>query len=182
MSRIGKQPIKIPDKAKINLENNSIHFKGPKGELSLKLPDKIVVKQKKDYLLVTVKNPKDLKQKALWGTYQRLISNQILGIIQGFSKKLNISGVGYRANVQGKKLILELGFSHKIEYKIPEKIEIKAEDNSLQIIGLDKQKVGQVAAEIRAFKKPDPYKAKGITYEGEIVHRKPGKQVATTET
>jgi large subunit ribosomal protein L6 len=114
----------------------------------------------------------------LWGTIQRLITNQIIGVTQGFEKRLNLVGVGYRANVSGQDLVLEIGCSHPVKYLIKEGVSIKVEGNTIIVSGIDKEKVGQTAAEIRAFKKPEPYKGKGIHYEGEVIRRKAGKQVA----
>jgi len=153
--------------------------KGPKGELSLAIPKAVKVTQADGQIVVAPANVKETESIALWGTFQRLISNNIIGVSEGFSKKLIISGVGYRANVDGKKLVLELGFSHSVEYPIPDGIEIAVEKNTqITISGIDKQKVGQIAAEIRDYKKPEPYKGKGIKYEDEIIHRKAGKQAA----
>ena len=177
MSRIGKQPIVIPKEVEVKLNKNSITVKGPKGELSLTIPAQITVSQKDRVITVSVKDSKEAISQALWGTIQRLINNNIKGVTQGFCKKLNITGISYRVSIQGTTLILEVGFSHPVKYSIPEDIEVKVEgNNAIVISGIDKQKVGQIAAEIRAIKKPEPYKGKGITYEGEVVHRKPGKQ------
>ncbi|MEK9165444.1 MAG: 50S ribosomal protein L6 [Patescibacteria group bacterium] len=179
MSRIGKQSINIPEKVEIKFNKNAIAIKGPKGEINFNLPSEIEVNQQENTLTLTIKNFDDSSQQSLWGTYNRLINNGIIGVTQGFNKKLNISGVGYRANIKGQTLILEVGFSHAIEYPIPMDVKVEVENNNIIIVsGTDKQRVGQTAAEIRAFKKPEPYKGKGIIYEGEVIRRKQGKQAA----
>jgi large subunit ribosomal protein L6 len=181
MSRIGKQPIITPKEVEVKLNKNSITVKGPKGELTLTIPAQVTVAQKDEVITVSVKDSKEAISQALWGTIQRLINNNITGVTQGFVKKLNITGVGYRASVQGKILTLEMGFSHPVKYVIPENIEVKVEGNNAIIIsGIDKQKVGQVSAEIREIKKPEPYKGKGIAYEDEVVRRKAGKQATSS--
>ncbi|MFH1713314.1 MAG: 50S ribosomal protein L6 [Candidatus Jacksonbacteria bacterium] len=179
MSRIGKQSINIPKEVEIKFDKNFITIKGPKGEINFNLPKEIQINEKENILTLTIENFGDSSQQALWGTYNRLINNGIIGVTQGFSKKLNINGVGYRANIKGQTLILEVGFSHSIEYPIPKDIKIEVENTNIIIVsGIDKQKVGQAAAEIRAFKKPEPYKGKGIIYENEVIRRKQGKQAA----
>lgn len=179
MSRIGRQSINIPKEVEIKLDKNFIAIKGPKGEINLNLPKEIQINQQEKELTLTIKNFDDSNQQALWGTYHRLINNGITGVIHGFSKKLNITGVGYRASLKGQMLTLEVGFSHPIEYLVPEDVKIEVEDNNIIIVsGIDKQRVGQTAAEIRAFKKPEPYKGRGIIYEGEVIRRKQGKQAA----
>ncbi|MBI3291097.1 50S ribosomal protein L6 [Candidatus Falkowbacteria bacterium] len=178
MSRIGKQKVTIPDGVDIKLDGNKITVKGPKGELSREINRLVKVKQKDDGLIVTVKNPEEKNQRALWGLYQRLIGNMITGATQGFSKQLEINGVGYRAALAGKVLNLQLGYSHPIDYKIPEGIEISVEKNIITVSGSDKQSVGQTAAEIRSLRKPEPYKGKGIKYRDEVIRRKVGKAAA----
>ncbi len=174
MSKIGKKPISIPSGVEVKWEKPVVKVKGPKGELSLELRDEVDLEISDSE--VRVKKVADTKlARSLWGTYRSLINNMIIGVSQGFEKKLELVGVGYRAEVKGNTLVLQLGYSHPIEYPIPEGIEIKAERTSITVRGIDKQKVGQVAAEIRAFRPPEPYKGKGIRYEGEQVRRKAGK-------
>jgi large subunit ribosomal protein L6 len=139
------------------------------------------VAQADNQLTVSVKNQEDKRQKALWGLFRRLVANMITGITDGFSKQLEINGVGYKASVQGKKLILNVGFSHPVEYTIPDGIDIIVEKNIITISGIDRQLVGQTAAEIRSVRKPEPYKGKGIKYTTEIVRRKVGKTAAKAE-
>lgn len=180
MSRIGKQPVNLPNGVEVNIEAGVVKIKGPKGELSEKLHPLVSVEKKDDQLLVTVKNPADKKQRALWGLFQRLIANLVIGVTQGFSKQLEINGIGYKAAVSGGNLVLNLGYSHPIGFRIPLGLEIKVEKNIVTIFGADKQLVGQTAAEIRALKKPEPYKGKGIKYAGEVIRRKAGKTAIKT--
>lgn len=182
MSRIGKKPIKIPNgvEVKINkdeLNNFVVDFKGPKGSLTVNIDKKVTVEEKDKELILTVKNPESKSDKALWGLSRSLLNNAILGITEGYSKRLEINGVGFKAELQGKKLVLKVGFSHPVEYDLPEGIEAEVEKNKIKILGIDKQLVGQVSAEIRAIKKPEPYKGKGIKYEDEVIRRKAGKVV-----
>ncbi len=178
MSRIGKQPVIIPQGVDVKIEADKIVVKGPKGEISQAVNRFVLIEKKDDQLLVSVKNPEEKKQKSLWGLFRRLIANMIKGVTEGFSKKLEINGVGYKAVVTSGTVNLQLGFSHPIEYKIPKGIEIKVEKNVITISGVDKQVVGQTAAEIRLLKKPEPYKGKGIKYADEIIKRKVGKTAA----
>ncbi len=174
MSRVGKTPIPIPDKVKVSVEGNTVTVEGPKGKLSFNFhPDmKVVVEDNH----VRVYRPTDRSfHKALHGTTAAIIRNMIKGVTEGFTEVLEIHGLGYRAAVKGKVLELHLGYSHPIHYQIPDDIKIEVKENEIHIHGIDKQKVGQVAAEIRAFRKPDPYKGKGIRYKGEVLKLKPGK-------
>ncbi len=182
MSRIGKKPIEIPSGITVAYENGTLTVKGGKGELTLAVhPEMEVIVTETS---ITVKRPSDVREhKSLHGLTRSLIANMIIGVSEGFSKQLEVNGVGYRFQIQGKKLNLSLGFSHPIEYLAPEGIEFKADDtkkNILIISGIDKQLVGQTAAEIRSFRKPEPYKGKGIKYIDEIIHRKAGKTAAKT--
>ncbi len=183
MSRIGKKPITIPEGIEVGIKDNKITVKGPKGSLDLVFDPKILVEKKKEEILVSILKPdqKQKKPRALWGLTRSLINNNVIGVSKGFKKELEIQGVGYRASIQDQKLILELGFSHSIEYEIPEGIKVKIEKNIISVSGIDKQKVGQVAAEIRSFRKPEPYKGKGIRYLGEQVRRKVGKKAVAEE-
>lgn len=175
MSRVGKRPIAIPSNVKVSLQDNTIHVEGPKGKLEFKVPEGISVEVGDDKVIVRrLKDEK--KYRALHGTTRAIINNMVIGVTQGFQKELEIVGVGYRAQVRGKSLTLQLGFSHPIEYPIPEGITIETPSpTNIVVKGIDKQKVGQVAAEIRSFYPPEPYKGKGIRYKGEYVRKKAGK-------
>jgi len=181
MSRIGIQPVKILNGAEIKMESENIKVKGPKGELSQWIDPRINIEVLKDKneVVLSIKNKEDqFKVKNLWGLYRVLIFNMIQGVTQGFSKELVIEGVGYNFSVQDKKLVLNIGFSHTVDYVLKPGIEAKVEKNSLIISGIDKQIVGQVAAEIRGKKPAEPYKGKGIRYKDEVVRRKIGKKAA----
>ena len=176
MSRIGKVPVPVPAGVTTSIDGKVLSVKGPKGTLTLTMRDEI------SYVLedgvISVKPANDTKQaRAFWGMQRTLVENLVTGVTQGYTKVLEITGVGYRANVQGKNLKLQLGYSHDVDFAIPEGIEIKTPDNTtVEISGIDKQKVGQVAAEIRRWRKPEPYKGKGIKYRGEYIFRKEGKK------
>ena len=180
MSRIGKKPVLIPDKVEVTLDGQEIKVKGPKGELFWEVPREISVKQE-DGQLIFAPNKKDKKTNALWGLSQSKVDNLVQGVTEGFQKSLEIEGVGYRATLQGNKLVLNIGFSHPVEFEAPEGIELQVEKNTVTISGIDKELVGQVAADIRAIRKPEPYKGKGIRYSDEIVRRKAGKKAASGE-
>ena len=181
MSRIGKQSIQIPENVEVKISDNLISVKGPKGELMLELISEIKAEIKDEEVLV---NPRDAKKvnPAIWGTFRALIANMITGVSKGFEKKLIFEGVGFRAAVNGNKLVLNLGFSHPVEIEAPKGIEFKVEKTTIIVSGPDKNLVGQIAANIRASKKPEPYKGKGIRYEKEIIRRKAGKKAATGTT
>ncbi|NCU11012.1 MAG: 50S ribosomal protein L6 [Sphingomonadaceae bacterium] len=176
MSRIGKKPVAIPSGVTAEIANGVLTVKGPKGTLTLSLRDEIAYKVEGDSISVLPAN--DSKQaRAFWGMQRTLVDNLVTGVTQGYTKVLEITGVGYRANAQGKNLKLQLGYSHDVDFAVPEGIEIKTPDNTtIEISGIDKQKVGQVAAEIRRWRKPEPYKGKGIKYRGEFIFRKEGKK------
>ncbi|MFA5021628.1 MAG: 50S ribosomal protein L6 [Patescibacteria group bacterium] len=178
MSRIGKQPIIIPDGVQVNIQAGQIKVKGPKGELTQGLHPDVIVEKKDNEIIVSVKNSDEKKQNSLWGLFQRLINNMVIGTTKGFSRQLEINGVGYKAAVAGNVLNLNLGYSHPIAYDIPKGIEIKVEKNLITISGIDKQAIGQIAAEIRLLRKPEPYKGKGIKYLEEVIVRKVGKAAA----
>ena len=176
MSRIGKKPVAIPTGVTASLDDGILSVKGPKGELSLQMADEVTYTLEEGAVNLAPVN-KTTKARSYWGMQRTLVQNLIDGVTEGFSKTLEISGVGYRAKVQGKILNLQLGFSHDVNFPIPEGIDIKTPDNTtVEISGIDKQKVGQVAAEIRRWRKPEPYKGKGIKYRGEYVFRKEGKK------
>ncbi len=176
MSRIGKKPIAIPAGVSAAIGDGMIEVKGPRGQLSMPLADDIAYAVEGSEIRVTPANDSK-RARAFWGMQRTLVSNLVTGVSDGFTKVLEISGVGYRASVQGKVLKLQLGYSHDVEYPIPEGITIKTPDQTtVEISGSDRQKVGQVAAEIRRWRKPEPYKGKGIKYRGEYVFRKEGKK------
>ncbi len=180
MSRVGKKPVEILDGVEVNIKElpqggYEVEIKGPKGQLK-RITHPLIKIEKKDNTLIFKPSHKTKQSNALWGTERALIANMIKGVKEGYSKQLEIQGVGFKASLSGNDLNLSLGFSHPVIYKIPEGIEAKVEKNIITISGIDKELVGEVAAEIRAFKKPEPYKGKGIRYVGEIVRRKAGKK------
>ena len=176
MSRIGKLPIEIPGGVTVEQAGSEISVKGPKGLLSLSLVDQVEVAIK-DNLITVLPKDQSKTARAMWGMQRTLVSNLIEGVTEGFKKKLEIKGVGYRAQIKGKILNLQLGFSHEVDFPIPDGITIKCPDLTTIIIsGIDKQQVGQVAAKIREYRKPEPYKGKGIKYAGEYIFRKEGKK------
>jgi len=182
MSRVGKQPISIPDKVDVNFKDEIIEVEGPKGSLEFKVRPELKVEIEDDKLFV--RPAQDTKQtNALWGTTRTRIANLIEGVQEGYDKQLKIKGLGYKANVKSDKLVLELGFSHPIEFEKPEGIEFKVNDDQDEITvkGIDKEKVGQTAAEIRNIRPPEPYKGKGIRYKGEEIERKEGKRAVGAE-
>ena len=175
MSRIGRMPIAIPAGVTVELaENNQVTVKGPKGTLSRVLPSEMEIKVEGSE--VTVTRPNDLKKmKSLHGLTRTLIHNMVVGVTDGFTKELEVNGVGYRASKAGKKLTLNLGYSHPVEMEDPEGIETKVDGNKIIVSGISKEKVGQYAAEIRDKRRPEPYKGKGIKYADEVIRRKVGK-------
>ncbi|MCX7778977.1 MAG: 50S ribosomal protein L6 [Patescibacteria group bacterium] len=181
MSRIGKKIIEIPQGVEVKIEDDFLVVKGQKGELREKMHPAIVLEIKDKFLQVKLKNPENKKERALWGTFQRIISNMVLGVSQGFEKKLELIGIGYRAEVLGNKLVLNVGFSHPVEFILPKNVEAKVEKNILTLFSIDKQLLGETAAQIRKIRKPEPYKGTGIRYFGELVRKKAGKKaVAAT--
>jgi len=176
MSRIGNNPVVVPDGVEVTIDGQNVSAKGKLGLLSFKVPDFIEVSREDEGLVVKPRNDgKDAHN--MWGTSRSLLNNIVEGVSVGFMKKLEIQGVGYRAQIQGKELVLQLGFSHDVNFPIPEGIEIKCPDQThIEISGVDKQRVGQVAAVIRKYRPPEPYKGKGIRYEGEFILRKEGKK------
>ena len=180
MSRIGKQPIEIPEGVTVSVEDNNIKIKGSQGELDFdySYEVKVVVNDKE---VVVEKVGKGKTAQAMWGTTRALIQNMIEGVTKGFQKTLELHGVGYKMAVQGKKMVLNLGFSHPVELEIPDGLKAEVQDEKLIISGIDKQAVGQFAAEIRALKKVEPYKGKGFRYEGEQFIKKEGKKAVGTE-
>jgi large subunit ribosomal protein L6 len=176
MSRIGKVPVAIPSGVTADIHDGTLSVKGPKGTLSMGLVDDVNYELGEGQILVRPAN--DTKRAlAFWGMQRTLVSNLVEGVTAGYTKVLEISGVGYRAQAQGRKLKLQLGFSHDVDVDVPEGIEVKTPDqNTVEISGIDKQAVGQFAAEVRRWRKPEPYKGKGIKYRGEYIFRKEGKK------
>ena len=176
MSRIGKRPVQLPKGVTATVEGKTVKVKGPKGELSVKLVDQVDAKVEADGVHVTPKDGVE-QGRQMWGLSRTLVNNLVVGVTKGFTEKLEINGVGYRAAVQGKNLNLQLGFSHDVIYPIPPGISIVCEKpTAIAISGIDKQLVGQVAAEIRGWRPPEPYKGKGVKYAGEYILRKEGKK------
>ncbi|MCL6678897.1 50S ribosomal protein L6 [Sphingomonas sp. RG327] len=176
MSRIGKRPVELPSGVSATTEDQTLVVKGPKGALQLQMRDEIRYDISENGISVVPAN--DTKAaRAFWGMQRTLVQNLVTGVTEGFSKVLEINGVGYRAQAQGRNLRLQLGYSHDVNFPVPEGVEVKTPDqNTVEISGIDKQKVGQVAAEIRRWRKPEPYKGKGIKYRGEYIFRKEGKK------
>lgn len=185
MSRIGQKPVEIPEGVELNVNGQDVKVKGKLGELGLRVHDEVSVKLEeaandegasgKSVVLAPKSNSRFARQ--IWPTMRSRIHNMVQGVSEGFSKKLELHGVGYRANMQGQTLVLSLGLSHEVRFPVPEAIQIKVENQTeVEISGADKQKVGQIAAKIRAFRPPEPYKGKGIRYAGEYIFRKEGKK------
>ena len=170
MSRLARNPINIPDDIKVSLANNVISFEGKLGKSTSIIPEGIAADLKDNLLYFTGEN------KSMLGTVYANVKNEIIGNTKGFEKKLELVGTGYKANISGKTLVLALGYSHDINFQIPDGISIKVEKNLVTVTGTSKQLVGQVAAEIKSFRKPEPYKGKGVRYEGEKIYRKEGKK------
>jgi large subunit ribosomal protein L6 len=176
MSRIGKRPVAIPSGVTADISEGTLNVKGPKGTLSMGLSE--LVSYKLDDGTITITPANDGKPaRSHWGMQRTMVSNLVQGVTEGFTKVLEITGVGYRAQAQGRKLKLQLGYSHDVEIDVPEGLEVKTPDQTtIEISGIDKQAVGQLAAEIRRWRKPEPYKGKGIKYRGEYIFRKEGKK------
>lgn len=174
MSRIGKLPVAIPDGVTITVDNGSIAVKGPKGELSTPILSNVTVKVEDNNLVVSRKDDEKIS-KSQHGLIRSLVNNMVIGVTKGFEKKLEVNGVGFRVNGGGQSLEMQLGFSHPVKYQAPEGVNISVEKMNITVSGIDKQQVGQVAAEIRSLKKPEPYKGKGIKYADEVILRKAGK-------
>lgn len=176
MSRVGLKSVAIPDGVNVELSDGELSAKGPLGQLSMPVHAEVSVTIADGAITVLPKNQSN-SAKSFWGTYRALIANLVEGVSKGFEKKLLIEGVGYRANLKGKFLNLQLGYSHDIDHPIPDGIKIECPDQTTIVVsGNSKQKVGQVAAEIRAYRKPEPYKGKGVRYDGEYIFRKEGKK------
>ena len=177
MSRIGKKPIAVPSGVTATVEGQTLTVKGPKGSLSMPLLDDLVKYEIGDGEIRVTPLVDAQRNRAAWGMTRTNVQNLVTGVTEGFTKVLEITGVGYRAQAQGKNLKLQLGYSHDVNFAVPEGVEVKTPDQrTVEISGIDKQKVGQVAAEIRRWRKPEPYKGKGIKYRGEYIFRKEGKK------
>lgn len=176
MSKVGKQPINVPEGVTLEDKGHNFVITGPKGELTVPKMQYVEVGQGEEGIVVKLK--KNMKQgRSNWGTERSLLANAVKGVTEGFTKELEINGVGYRAEVSGGDLVLSVGFSHPVKFAIPQGIEIKVEKNNIKISGHNKELVGQVAANIRKVRKPEPYKGKGIKYKDEVIIRKSGKKV-----
>ncbi|MDP3697426.1 MAG: 50S ribosomal protein L6 [Candidatus Taylorbacteria bacterium] len=180
MSKIGKKPIPIPKGVEVKINGNSVSVKGPKGELKKHFDDSILISLDNDQAVLSLKDQNAGSQKApLWGLTRALMANMIKGVTNGFEKNLEFEGVGYKVNIKGSDLELNLGYSHPILIKIPAGITIKVEKNIIKVGGVDNELIGHVAAEIKSKRPPEPYKGKGIKYAGEVIRRKAGKKAAT---
>lgn len=176
MSRIGKKPVPVPGGVTATVEGQQVKAMGPKGELSVVLVDEVLAKMTDEGIEVSPRDDSK-RARAMWGMSRTLVSNVVTGVAAGFTKGLEIQGVGYRAQVQGNRLVLTLGYSHEVSYAIPDGITIECpKPTEITVSGIDRQRVGQVAAEIRRFRRPEPYKGKGVRYAGEYVFRKEGKK------
>ena len=175
MSRIGAQKIAIPESVQVAFQDSVLTVKGPKGELTRVVRDEIAV-QIADSVVTIEKKAKTRLANKLWGTYAAHAKNMIVGVTEGYKKELEVRGIGYRVEMKGKQLVLHVGFSHPVEFDVPEGLQVSVEDVTITIEGFDKEQVGQFAAQVRRVKKPDPYKDKGVRYVGEVVRRKQGKK------
>ena len=176
MSRIGKNPVVVPKGVEVTLSGQEVSAKGPNGTLAMTLVEDVVVTREDDLIRVLPRND-SRRARTMWGMQRSLVDNLMVGVSAGFTKELEIVGVGYRAQVKGKNLVLALGFSHEVQHAIPEGIKIEcASPTQIKVSGADRQRVGQTAAEIRAYRKPEPFKGKGVKYVGEYIFRKEGKK------
>jgi len=174
MSKIGKQPVEFPETVQVDLDRGGVNVKGPKGELWQKLPMKVKVKLEDKKIVVSVTD-EERQTRALHGLIRSLLANMVKGVTEGYQKTLELSGVGFRASLSGENLVLSVGFSHQVEVKPPPGIKFSVIENKITVAGIDKALVGEMAAKIRAVRPAEPYKGKGIKYEGEIIRRKAGK-------
>ena len=174
MSRIGKRPVEIPEKVNVSINETLVEVKGPNGTLSFNFNDDVLIKQEEKNLVVTPANESN-RSRAMWGMTRTLLSNMVEGVTKGFTKTLEFNGVGYKAAVSGNKITLNLGYSHPIDYELPEGVSAKVTKNTIEISGASKELVGFTAAKIRSFRPPEPYKGKGVKYADETIIRKAGK-------
>ena len=177
MSRLAAKPIEIPANTEVTVDGNDVKVKGAKGELSRTFDGSVVIKQEGNTLVLEPKNSGKHSQ-AMWGTTASHITNMLQGVNEPYQKKLIVDGVGFKADVQGNKLVMKLGFSHPVEMEVPEGLTATAENNEVTVVGVDKEQVGRFAADIRSKRKPEPYKGKGIRYDDEVIRRKQGKKAA----
>ena len=176
MSRIGKHPVPVPDGVSVDVSGQRVTVRGKLGELSQELPREVRISRENGAVRVAPRG-EEKRARAMWGLSRSLVANMVAGVSRGFTKRLQISGVGYRASADGKLLNLQLGYSHDIKYAVPDDIEVRCENpTTITISGADRQRVGKIASEIRSFRPPEPYKGKGIRYEGERILRKEGKK------
>ena len=176
MSRIGKHPVPVPDGVSVDVSGQRVTVRGKLGELSQELPREVRISRENGAVRVAPRG-EEKRARAMWGLSRSLVANMVAGVSRGFTKRLQISGVGYRASADGKLLNLQLGYSHDIKYAVPDDIEVRCENpTTITISGADRQRVGKIAAEIRSYRPPEPYKGKGIRYEGEQILRKEGKK------
>lgn len=181
MSRVGKQPIDIPQGVDVQIEGRTVTTKGPKGELSKTFRGEFSIEKKDNQIIVTPAKDADSKEvKSMWGLTRSLIANMIQGVAEGYGKKLELEGIGFRAVVEGDTLVLNIGFSHPVKIKTLEGVQLQVDKNVISVSGIDKEKVGELAAQIRASKPAEPYKGKGFKYEGEVIRRKLGKKAVGT--
>ena len=177
MSRIGKHPVVVPGGVTVAVEGQRVSAKGKLGELAALLPPEVSIVLEDGRVTVAPRDKEEKRDRAMWGMSRSIVQNLVKGVSEGFTRRLEISGVGYRAAVDGKVLNLQLGYSHDIKYAIPDDIQVAVDTpTSIAITGADRQRVGQIAAELRAFRKPEPYKGKGIRYDDEVILRKEGKK------
>lgn len=181
MSRIGKRTIELPEKVTLTIADGNIVVKGPNGEVKVPEHPKVKIEQKENTVSVKVANEDDKEERSLWGLYGSLVANMVKGVTEGFEKKLEINGVGFKVAASGNTLNMALGFSHDVKFEVPKTVKVVVEKNVITLSGADKQEVGHVAAQIRALKKPEPYKGKGIKYIDEVIQRKEGKQAKAGE-
>jgi len=182
MSRIGKQPIQIPSGVTMKIAERLVTVSGPKGEVSVKLPPKTTLTQQAHELTVSVAREQDSRQAAFWGLARSLVANAVQGVSEGFARKLEVNGVGYKVQLKDKTLVLNVGYSHPVTYTAPDSIDFLVQGNAITVSGIDKQLVGEVAARIRRIRKPEPYKGKGIKYADEVIRRKAGKMAKGAES
>jgi large subunit ribosomal protein L6 len=175
MSRIGKKPVSIPQGVQVDWKDGALSVRGPKGELKRRVDPGVLVKTENDQLLISVENGNSKRSKAIHGLHRALIANMVAGVSQGFEKALEIVGIGYRAELSGRKMTFHLGYSHPIDFDLPEGIDAKVDRTRITLTGIDKELLGKTAAKIRGFRKPEPYKGKGIKYADEMIKRKAGK-------
>ena len=176
MSRVGKRPVELPEGITVNIAANEVTIKGKKGELNATFPETVKLQKNQDKITIVPQN-ETKNAKSAWGMTRTIINNMVLGVSEGYTKNLEINGVGYRASIEGNILTLQLGYSHDIKLAIPSDLDVKCvKPTEISVNGINKQKVGQFASEIRMLRKPEPYKGKGIKYQGEFIRRKEGKK------